>query len=320
MNFNPVTGSVTFLDILGWKGIWQRDLEAISKLHRLVTMSNDDISRHIRGRSGIKNLVVTSISDTIIILAEGEPNTTLEIHGEITKKIICEGLKIGLPVRGATAYGEFYYDKKTTIMGPAVDESASWHESVNWVGCIQTPSASIKYLQNSSTWISCQKIPYKSSEFRYSDSLALNWVDYWRNTHRSNLFNFRETIANFSPLLPEVSKYYMNAVDFYWSIIEADNISRNILSNVWSIIETKTQFKIEPIPEVVDEQEKIVGPTANNEWIVESQDENEGIQVRNVSSEQKVTIPLSEVTHIEDNVITIRTSIQLKIPVGVVPL
>ena len=75
-------GVITLLDVLGWKGIWQRAPDAIDRLTKILQSTNN-INNHLFtsdkiGKSekpnifkGIKTDVV-SISDTIAIVSYGE--------------------------------------------------------------------------------------------------------------------------------------------------------------------------------------------------------------------------------------------------------
>src|SRR6478609_8047361 len=75
-------GVITLLDVLGWKGIWQRrdGIDAINKLTALVNRIQKNIQRtqdKYSERSGDTALVfpqtrVISISDTIAIVSEIE--------------------------------------------------------------------------------------------------------------------------------------------------------------------------------------------------------------------------------------------------------
>ncbi len=65
---------------------------------------------------------------------------TLNFHTFMTKIMLTEFLEEGLLLRGATSYGRFSASENVLI-GPAVDEVASWYEAVDWAGIIFTPSA-----------------------------------------------------------------------------------------------------------------------------------------------------------------------------------
>lgn len=57
--------------------------------------------------------------------------------------IIRESLLQGIPVRGATCYGPLSTNGNIMV-GPAIDEVASWYESADWIGVFQTPSAFLR--------------------------------------------------------------------------------------------------------------------------------------------------------------------------------
>ena len=79
-------GAVTFLDVLGWGGIWSRDKpdDAVNRLRGLLKLAKDVVARRAitdpdpesRGtRTEIK-----SISDTIVLQTVGEPSFTPALH------------------------------------------------------------------------------------------------------------------------------------------------------------------------------------------------------------------------------------------------
>ncbi|WP_374001101.1 hypothetical protein [Bdellovibrio bacteriovorus] len=217
------SGAVTFIDVLGWKGIWARknSQSPIEKLKRIVENVNVEIQSIITSLidrvpelHGLdaKSVSILNISDTIVIITKGDAVATICLHGEISKRILTDGLLSELPMRGATSYGEFSHED-LTFMGPAVDEAAAWHEVTNWVGIILTPSALLKLKTPKESWISYQKVPYKSADIRIGKSLVLNWAAEWSKRGKQ-ADDFREISYLAGPLLPEVGKYYLNALDF----------------------------------------------------------------------------------------------------------
>ena len=163
-------GAVTFLDVLGWKGIWERNQSAISKLQNFVyemqekaqEITNkymDDIS--LRGKS--KPTEVLSISDTIAIFTSASPKIAIAIHAELCSWALVYSLEQELPLRGAISYGE-YSIADNIMLGYAVDESASWHETTDWIGVILTPSAKM-YLRGElpEFIVEYSSIPFKKS-------------------------------------------------------------------------------------------------------------------------------------------------------------
>ena len=143
-------GAVTFLDILGWKGIWQRKTDAINNLQALTKRAEKQVDNLLNKEKFFKkkenvfkslSVEVKSISDTIAICTYGGCDEALEFQSVISSSIICESLKLGIPVRGATCFGKFLIDGGIMV-GPAIDEVASWYEAADWIGVIHTPSAS----------------------------------------------------------------------------------------------------------------------------------------------------------------------------------
>ena len=130
-----LAGIVTFLDVLGWKGVYDRHSDAIDRLRRLVESVKSNAIQKRRGRI-IGQVDVQSISDTIAIFtfcSEKEISTAIEIHGELCQHLIPASIRVGLPMRGATAYGSFEISDNIFV-GKAVDEAGSWHEQGNWIG------------------------------------------------------------------------------------------------------------------------------------------------------------------------------------------
>lgn len=128
-------GAVTFLDVLGWKGIWERNKHAINNLQDFVCKMQEkakEISEKygddpdLRGKS--KPTEVVSISDTIAIFTSASPQVAISIHSELCSWALAYSFAQELPLRGAISYGE-YSIADNIMLGYAVDESASWHET-----------------------------------------------------------------------------------------------------------------------------------------------------------------------------------------------
>lgn len=88
-------GAVTFLDVLGWKGIWQQNEIAIETLYALIQMTSEEVKKisleysevkEFRGKSEITK--VLSISDTIALFTSGPSKIAVEIQAKICS-ILC---------------------------------------------------------------------------------------------------------------------------------------------------------------------------------------------------------------------------------------
>lgn len=227
-------GVVTFLDVLGWKGIWKEDQLAIANLMELINKTkkksqmiirklrkneNLYVKLHERGKKDVFllrekiNVEVLSISDTIILTTESDDiNKAIEIHAEICSWLLVEAMKVNLPLRGAISCGN-YDNQDHIVIGPAVDEAASWHESTDWIGVILTPSAKFSLHNNISTYITkYESIPFKKS-IKGLD-LCVDWK-YGDKTDNDIYSKF----INKAPHMQEVAPKYLNTLLF----LERDN-------------------------------------------------------------------------------------------------
>jgi class 3 adenylate cyclase len=211
-------GAVTFLDVLGWGGIWTRDnaYDAVARLRGLLRLAENVAARwavaepnpEARGaRTEIK-----SISDTIVLQTAGDPEPTLRLHADICTQLICRSIEDRLPLRGATAYGEFLpgRDRDTIVVGPAVDEAASWHEAADWIGVILAPSGVLAWGGGQdSKWIERPAIPLKVGRVP-----LLRCLD-WRSGWKGGAETLRQTFAGVGPLPTSIAAKYMNTLAFF---------------------------------------------------------------------------------------------------------
>lgn len=162
-NNQDKSGVVTFIDILGWKGIYNRKSNALQTLRGLI---QDLRKKAEQFRGFIKSdICVTSISDTIIIssyCANEESSKAIQIHGKLCEWLIWNSLFRGLPVRGAISYGEYEHEENIFI-GKAIDEAASWYEQAEWIGAHLTPSAEYVFnpADNHGLWLAYNP-PFKN--------------------------------------------------------------------------------------------------------------------------------------------------------------
>ena len=130
-----LVGYLTFADILGWKGIWQKqntDVGKIDNIRKLLTIKSRLNKKFLNDKSFYN---VKLISDTFVIYSRG-----FELSNKLSKELIKLCLEKELLIRGATSYGECY-NKDMVYVGQAVDEAASWHEKGEEIGIFYTSSA-----------------------------------------------------------------------------------------------------------------------------------------------------------------------------------
>ncbi len=101
METNLSYGAVTFLDVLGWKGIWQKKPDSINTLLDIIDSAKiciEDIRKEHKDQNGeftyLDNIdvEVISISDTIVLLTIGSTEATLELHARMCTKIVASAL------------------------------------------------------------------------------------------------------------------------------------------------------------------------------------------------------------------------------------
>lgn len=218
---NSKFGAVTFLDILGWKGIWARKDKPIEDLQVLINElkeKTDKTKRSFRGKGDILESIETtikSISDTIVIFTETNEkekyvNEILDLHGELCAKGIPLSIELGIPVRGATAYGEFAFDQNIYI-GKAIDEAAAWYEQADWIGVFMTPSACFAFNPDQSRRWKLYVPPLKGGVHWKTPCIV--WPDE-QDSEQYSIDKITKKFSNMSPIVPDVIQKYTNTYDF----------------------------------------------------------------------------------------------------------
>lgn len=218
-NYSLSTGAITLIDILGWKGIWQKNLRAAEVLNQIiddaktaVTQKPDEDFNEIFQDLSIE---IISISDTIAIGSIGTPLKTLQAHAFIINSIIITCLSQSLFIRGATSYGGFSI-KNNIIIGPAVDEVAAWYDTANWIGVFQTPSAFYR--------INLSEYEYPELLIEYDVMLkhlgkfktyCNNWTRWFLKVKKKNEEDLLKEFLKSMPILPDVAMKYANTLDFF---------------------------------------------------------------------------------------------------------
>lgn len=205
-------GVVTFLDVLGWKGVWQRKDNAISELENIVSTVKKKAEIRERGKS-TEITSVMIVSDTIVLFTPAEYDNAkekIEFHGELCAEAIPSSIKKGLPLRGATSFGEVIISSKNNIFaGKAIDEAASWHEKANWIGVFLTPSANFLFTDfDSKYWIS-YKPPIKNSIDDYATYSAV-WFD--GKGIDDALNEIKKDFTQLAPIVPEIVGKFTNTI------------------------------------------------------------------------------------------------------------
>lgn len=234
-------GAVTFLDVLGWKGIWQRKDNAMEQIIEII----DDAQKYMKkiisaeklkdGKpNNYKDLIVDikSISDTIVLITEGDVSIALTFHAAITGKLLTRSIALGIPLRGATGYGKYSVNGNVMI-GPIIDEVASWYETANWIGVIQVPSATFlcdfsrkRYLKDEFKE-GAFYIPYQVNIKNQPKMklLCTNWIYYW-NDEKRDFYDLTKSFSELQPIYPDIAAKLLNTLDYY-IFVEKNQIKKN---------------------------------------------------------------------------------------------
>lgn len=147
-----IYGAITFLDFLAWKGLWMSkeeniSLREVSSLIEDFKNKLDALSReYFSEATDIPLSSLISISDTIAVftpkVSHAKEHELLKIHAEFSRYVLETCCSNNYAIRGAINYGE-YSTMKNIMLGPGIDECASWHEMGNWIGVHLTPTAEI---------------------------------------------------------------------------------------------------------------------------------------------------------------------------------
>jgi len=197
------------MDVLGWRGIYQRKPNPLSDLEELVSGLRD---LH-RPDSPIETQI-KSISDTIAVFSRGEEDEwprLIEWHGQLAALAITRGINYELPIRGATSVGEFQL-LDDMFVGPALDEAAGWYEKADWIGVHLTPSAAFSFKPGlGSMWVEYKPPLTGAGGWRCPCVL---WPFAW-DFEEGDRASLQRVFRNLGPITPDISNKYTNALRFF---------------------------------------------------------------------------------------------------------
>lgn len=202
-------------------------LQEVSTLIQQIEKIVDEYTKQVFPYSArLKLSKLISISDTIAIftpkICHAKTVVILELHARIAKFVLEECVKQSYPIRGAIAVGQ-YNTKDNIMIGPGIDECASWHETCNWIGVHLTPSAEFAIKNNSSEDIKNiiirKNIPVKNGYPKVT--YCVKW--YVERNEFENLTNHVQA------LLPEISGKHINTYEFLYDLAKRYNVSADAI-------------------------------------------------------------------------------------------
>lgn len=209
-----ISGAITFLDFLGWKGLWQsqKGEVALSEVSNLIEDFRDKLAqlskKYYEEAEDIQISSLISISDTIAVFTPETSNAKicelLKLHAKFAKYVLEKCCNADFAIRGAISYGQ-YSIVKNIMIGPGIDECASWHEMGNWIGVHLTPTAQIFWEREKENdpYIRKYSVPMKSGH-------KADYCVCWELSEA----RFCGLAANVKALLPEIAAKYMNTQKF----------------------------------------------------------------------------------------------------------
>jgi len=216
-------GVITFLDVLGWKKIYTREEAPLDKMFGLIDEIATAASRY---GSPVCPCEVRSISDTIVLYSTNVSSikSTVSMHGQVCAKAIAESIHANIPVRGATAVGEFEV-RGNIYVGKAIDEAASWYESADWIGVHLTPSAMFAVDSEDLLFEDGNPLPHWTTYEAPVKGISKHrvpcvaWIDAWKETSlfrgqtpRKQLLS---TFSDMSPITPDFASKFINTLKFF---------------------------------------------------------------------------------------------------------
>ncbi len=206
------TGVVAFLDVLGWKGVYDRKDNAVGALRSLI-QEEDVRAEKFRGKFS-QEIVIKSISDTVVVLlacSQNEISSGIMAVGEICEHFISRSIVSELPMRGAVSYGEFFQEGNIFV-GKAVDEAAAWHEYADWIGVHLTPSAEFVFVPQEEQTLWQPYAPPLKNKLNW-EAHCVNWTRSWEDRDEA-LEGIKRSFCQLGPIVPEIAGKFTNTLKF----------------------------------------------------------------------------------------------------------
>jgi hypothetical protein len=200
-------GIVAFIDVLGMKRMSERykPAQIVNKWKKVIG-SFRNVLQEWSLNAGYFFRV---LSDTIIITKPTELNQSA-IHETFNLLLqpFIDSIKTGIPflLRGILSHGDYYLSQYLTI-GPAVNEAASYHDQLNWIGI----ALSLNVFRGGGNIINNSvvryNIPLKKSPY---PGIALNWPKFDLNGECFDILLEEQSKAD-----PSSKVKYDNTFRFY---------------------------------------------------------------------------------------------------------
>lgn len=154
-------------------------------------------------------------SDTIILWTTNK-DTHITPFATKCADLICEALKIGIPLRGAISFGEATMNKGENIfLGKAIVEANEIEKTQRWIGASFGAAFYLsEFKENiSETLIVPLFCQHLKEDTKYAmPYLTLDWINRWKTKNYPDL---KSCLTSLMERAPEKNKsYYQNTIDF----------------------------------------------------------------------------------------------------------
>ncbi|MBI4667027.1 MAG: hypothetical protein HY751_11540 [Nitrospinae bacterium] len=235
-------GAVAFLDILGFKGMWQSTHPAnltaqINLISNMVAKVQKNVIKEMSTKLDIEanpdQLNFNLLSDTFIITVENEDlslalffvvqaTQDLILHFALFDDVKPPNLPPARPLflRGAISTG-WFYRKNNMYIGEAIDDAAEWFNQPDFVGAILTPRTGYFYRKllndppkNPNRLLIKYTTPTKKGKF---DLYCVDWINRYIALYPHKKFDLKDLYSKFiqnGNISPGVVSKYQNTDEF----------------------------------------------------------------------------------------------------------
>jgi len=187
--------AIAFLDILGFKGIWQnRNSDDVLEIMGGVGTTIQNTYKQPPPEKGWPKSElpeITILSDTIVVVIKSDEPHCIFLLANIVYGLYRYFWNANLFLRGAVSWGDFS-QSDSTFIGPAIDDVASWYETANWIGVVLTPKTNYLLDRFPTTTIEINgvqvppfikyQVPDKANKKHHL--YALNWPAYLQANYK----------------------------------------------------------------------------------------------------------------------------------------
>jgi hypothetical protein len=205
---HPKTGIVVFIDVLGMKGMSQRykPTEIFSKWKKVIGSFRNVLQEGSLNAGYFFRI----LSDTIIITIPTALNQfAINRTFDLLRQPFIDSIKTRLLLRGIVSHGQYYLSQQL-IIGEAVDDAASKHAQLNWIGIALSPNVYRGGGNTINDSVVRYNIPLKKNPY---PGIALNWPKFDLNRECFHIVREEQSKAD-----PSSKVKYDNTFTFYHDV------------------------------------------------------------------------------------------------------